>query len=590
MIECFWFFSKQIDPTMIQTFIPWIRAMFFRAKFLVVIIIFAFNCSTPTLAFPPQSIADLIIINAKIWTPSIETQQAIAIRSDSIIAVGSNALIESLIGPTTIRIDARGGTVTPGLNDAHVHFLSGSLSMGQVDLTEVETLIEIESRIRAFVAIHRDETCIVGRGWLYGAFPGGMPTKEQLDHLVSDRPAIMKCYDGHTVWVNSKALKLAGISRASVDPPNGIIVRDPSTGEPTGALKEAAMELLDKLIPTPSTEEKLLALKRGIAESHRFGITSVQEAGMKAADIELIEMLRVNQELKLRMNVALEAKPWMSEQDADQLEVIRKRFPQIPIRSVKFYADGVIESHTAAVLQPYSNNPSQGLMEYSEADFDRIVAMLDARGWQIMIHAIGDAGIRMSLNAIERAVKLNPSPERERRHRIEHIESINREDIPRFGQLGVIASMQPYHASPNSNIFNVWAVNLGPDRASRAWCWKSIQDAGGKLAFGSDWPVVGLDPSLGMHTALTRQTLQGEPSGGFIPEQRLPLESVLDAYTRGSAFAESAEDKKGTLAVGMLADVVVWDRDLFSLPVQQVHTAKVRTTIMDGRVVFQTGE
>ncbi len=561
--------------------------MFFRTIFLVAILIFAFNCSTPSIAFAPQSLADLVIINAKIWTPSNETQQAIAIRSDSILAVGSNAFIESLIGPTTICIDARGGTVTPGLNDAHVHFLSGSLSMGQVDLIEVETLLEIETRIRAFVALHRDEACIVGRGWLYGAFPGGMPTKEQLDHLISDRPAIMKCYDGHTVWVNSKALALAGINRATADPPNGIIVRDPSTGEPTGALKEAAMELVDKLIPTLSTEEKLLALKRGIAESHRFGITSVQEAGMKATDIELIEMLRVNQELKLRMNVALEAKQWMSEQDADQLEVIRKRFPQIPIRSVKFYADGVIESHTAAVLQPYSNHPSQGRMEYSEAEFDRIVAMLDARGWQIMIHAIGDAGIRMSLNAIERAVKLNPSPERERRHRIEHIESISREDIPRFGQLGVIASMQPYHASPNSNIFNVWAVNLGPDRASRAWCWKSIQDAGGKLAFGSDWPVVGIDPRQGIHTALTRQTALGYPPNGFIPEQRLSLDIVLEAYTQGSAFAEFAEQQKGTLEVGKLADLAVWDCDLFSVPKHNVRTAAVTHTIFGGRIVYE---
>ena len=561
--------------------------MFIRTTFLVAIVIFAFNCSTTTIAFPPQSLADLVIINAKILAPSIETHQAIAIRADSILAVGSNAQIESLIGPTTICIDAKGGTVTPGLNDAHVHFLSGSLSMGQVDLLDAETFPEIETRIREFVAIHREETCIVGRGWLYGAFPGGLPTKEQLDRLISDRPAIIKCYDGHTVWVNSKALELAGVNRASLDPPNGIIVRDPLTGEPTGALKEAAMALVDKVIPTPSREEKLLALKRGIAESHRFGVTSVQEAGLKAVDIELIESLRANQELKLRMNIALEAKPGMSELEADQLEVIRNRYPYIPIRSAKLYADGVIESHTAAVLEPYSNNPSRGLPEFAVDDLDRVVAMLDRRGWQIMIHAIGDAGIRMSLDAIERAIKLNPSPERERRHRIEHIESVSREDIPRFGQLGVIASMQPNHASPNSNIFNVWAVNLGPERASRAWCWKSIQDAGGKLAFGSDWPVVGIDPRSGIHTALTRQTALGDPPAGFIPEQRLPLKRVLEAYTQGSAFAEFAEQQKGTLEVGKLADVVVWDSDLFSLPAKNVRTASVTHTIFDGRLVFE---
>ena len=196
----------------------------------------------------------------------------------------------------------------------------------------------------------------------------------------------------------------------------------------------------------------------------------------------------------------------------------------------------------------------------------------------------------MTLDAIERAQQLNPVPSTPRRHRLEHIESISTADIGRFGSLGVIASMQPYHANPNSNIFSVWAANLGSERASRAWVWKSIQDAGGTIAFGSDWPVVGLDPRLGMHIALTRQTLQGRPEEGFLSSQRLPLASVIDAYTRGSAFAENAEGQKGTLKAGLLADVVVWDRDLNSLPVDQVHSAKVTTTILDGQVVFEQKE
>jgi predicted amidohydrolase YtcJ len=216
--------------------------------------------------------------------------------------------------------------------------------------------------------------------------------------------------------------------------------------------------------------------------------------------------------------------------------------------------------------------------------------LLDRRGWQIVVHAIGDGGIRMTLDAIERAQQLNPVPSTPRRHRLEHIESISQADIGRFGSLGVMASMQPYHANPNSNIFNVWAANLGSERASRAWVWKTIQDAGGTIVFGSDWPVVGLDPRLGMHTALTRQTLQGKPEEGFLSSQRLPLTSVVDAYTRGSAFAENAEGQKGTLIAGLLADVVIWDRDLNSLPVDQVHLAKVTTTILDGQVVFEQKE
>jgi predicted amidohydrolase YtcJ len=218
---------------------------------------------------------------------------------------------------------------------------------------------------------------------------------------------------------------------------------------------------------------------------------------------------------------------------------------------------------------------------------NRVISALDRHGFQIMVHAIGDGGIRMTLDALELAAKQNPAPAQGRRNRLEHIESVSREDIPRFGQLGIIASMQPFHANPNSNIFNVWAVNLGPERASRAWSWKSIQDAGGRLAFGTDWPVVGLDPIPGLHTAMTRQTLEGKPPGGFVPEQRLSLSEALRAYTSGAAFAEFAEREKGSLETGMLADVVVWDRDIFSVPVNEVKNAKVVKTIYDGQVVFE---
>lgn len=534
----------------------------------------------------PNGPADLVITNAKIFVPG-KSHDSLAIKSNRILAVGTEAEIKTLIGPNTIRLNAMGCSVTPGFHDAHVHFLSGSLCLTQVELAEAESVVEIEKRISAFSNLHPDKAWVIGRGWVYGTFEGGLPTREILDRIVPNKPAVMKCYDGHTLWVNSLALQAANITRNTEDPEGGVIVRDPVTMEPTGVLKEAAQTLMDDVIPKPTRSDKLSALHKGIAEAHRFGVTSVFDAGVDREELELYEALRATGELSLRFTFALTTRRNMTESDANQLTALRQEFARLDIPAVKLFVDGVIESHTAVLLADYANKPSKGLPETSQGDLNRIVELLDRRGWQLVVHAIGDGGIRMTLDAIEQAQKLNPVPTRPRRHRLEHIESISQADIGRFGGLKVIASMQPYHANPNSNIFGVWAANLGSDRASRAWVWKSIQDAEGEIAFGSDWPVVGLDPRLGMHTALTRQTLQGKPAEGFLSSQRLPLAAVLEAYTRGSAFAEHAEDQKGALAVGLLADVVIWDRDLFSMPTDQVHNAKVRTTILDGRVVYQ---
>ena len=536
-----------------------------------------------------SGLADLVITNAKIYSPG-NNHDSLAIKSNRILAVGSETDIKTLVGPQTTQLNAKGCSVTPGFHDSHVHFLSGSIGLTQVDLADADSVEELEKRIVAFSQRAPNEACIVGRGWVYGTFQGGLPNKAILDRIVPNKPAVMKCYDGHTLWVNTRALQAANITRDTPDPEGGIIVRDPVTMEPTGVLKEAAQTLMDNVIPKPTRSDKLSALRKGMAEAHRFGITSVFDAGVDREELELYESLRADGELNLRFTFALTSRRNMSESDANQLTSLRREFPRLDIPAVKLFVDGVIESHTAVMLADYANKTSRGLPETSQEDLNRIIELLDRRGWQIVVHAIGDGGIRMTLDAIERAQQLNPVPSTPRRHRLEHIESISQADIGRFGPLGVIASMQPYHANPNSNIFGVWAANLGSDRASRAWVWKSIQDAGGVIAFGSDWPVVSLDPRLGMHTALTRQTLQGKPDEGFLSSQRLPLAPVLNAYTYGSAFAENEEGQKGALVAGSLADVVIWDRDLFSLPVDQVHTANVRMTILDGRVVFQQKE
>lgn len=541
----------------------------------------------------PTNPADLVIVNGAVFLAdgTGRVASAIAIRGNLIQAVGSRAEIDALRGPATKELDAHGATVTPGFNDAHVHFLEGSLSLDLVNLLDAETKDQVDRKIRDFAAANPTQPWVLGLGWLYGAFPGGLPTKEQLDALVPDRPAVMNCYDGHTKWVNSKALALAGITRNTPDPPNGIIVRDQKTGEPTGVLKEGAQALIERVVPKPSREAKLTALKRGVVEAHRLGVTSVQEAGVGADELELFDTLRRSHELALRTYVALNVRPTFTEQDADRLDSIRTAHPDSPelkLGAVKLYADGVIEAHTAAMLAPYANRPTRGNPEFAAADMARIVTMMDRRGWQIFIHAIGDAGIRMALDSYEAAAKANPVPARGRRHRIEHIEAASAADIPRFGSLGVIASMEPFHASPNLNVLNIWAVNLGPERAARAWAWKSIKDAGGRLAFGTDWPVVGLDPRPGIHTALTRQTAAGQPPGGFGPNQRLPIATVLETYTAGSAYASFEEATNGSLSPGKLADVVVWSADILSLPVDRVKDAEVVTTVFDGRIVYSS--
>jgi predicted amidohydrolase YtcJ len=543
------------------------------------------GCSTEPAAEP----ADLIILNGRVHPGGgAPPAEAVAVRGNRILAVGTGADIETHRTESTTTIDAKGGTVLAGFNDAHVHFLSGGESLDRVSLFDAETLEEVQETVRSFAETRPDRPWVLGQGWLYASFPGGLPTRHQLDAVVSDRPALMGCYDGHSIWVNSRALALSGIGRETPDPPNGVIVRD-ETGEPTGVLKESAQQLVYQLLPQPTRDEKLELLRKAIARAQSLGVTSVQNAGMDPEELELYAELEQRGELGVRMYAALPAPPGFSEEDAARYEELLRKYPGTPLLktgAVKMFADGVIESHTAAFLDPYANRNTTGIPNYTAEDMNRIVSLMDGKGWQIWIHAIGDRGIRMALDALEKAAEANPAPARGRRHRIEHIEAVSAPDVPRFGQLGVIASMQPFHANPITNVLEVWAVNIGPDRASRAWVWKSIREASGRLAFGTDWPVVDLDPRLGIHVALTRQTLDGRPEGGFGPEQRLPLDVVLDSWTSGSAYASFEDERKGTLAPGMLADIVVLSSDVFAAPVETVKDFQVEVTVFDGKVVY----
>ena len=536
---------------------------------------------------------DLIVVNARVYAGdgSSELAEAVAIRGNQVVRVGSNGEIRRLRRAQTTVIDAKGGAVVPGFNDAHAHLISGGLSLDQVSLLEAKTLDEIKDTVRVWAEAHPEREWITGRGWYYQPFAPSLPTRQMLDALVPDRPAYLTAYDGHTGWANTRALKLAGITRRTKNPANGTIVKDPRTGEPTGVLKEGAMQLMRAVAPQPTREDKLAGIRAGLGEALQYGVTSVQNAGGSPDDLELYNTLRKRGELKLRIYQALSAEASLTEADLDRLDEVRKRFADDPLLktgAIKLMADGVIESHTAAMLEPYTNRPAtKGHANFTPAQLNTVVAMLDRRGWQVMTHAIGDAAVRMTLDAYEAAAKANPALERGRRHRIEHIETIATADIKRFGSLGVIASMQPLHALPSPTGDDVWSANIGPERAARAWVWNSIARARGTVTFGSDWPVVTIDPLMGLHVAVNRTTVDGLPRGGWLPAERMQLRKAIDDYTKNAAWASYDELRKGTLSRDMLADLVVLSDDIFSMPPGRITDAHVVVTIVDGKVVYR---
>jgi predicted amidohydrolase YtcJ len=513
--------------------------------------------------------ASLVILGGVVWAPGRPRATALAVEGEQIVAVGADTDVRSLIGPGTRVIEARGGTIMPAFNDAHVHFLMASRSLDELDLFGAETQAEVERRIQVYAdASH--SAWLTGRGWFYAAFPGGMPSLELLDQLVPDRPAYLESFDAHTAWVNSRARDVSGL------------------GPGPGVLKEAAMLDVTRNLPTRTTEMDIAALRAGMRVAASHGIASVQEAGEGLHQLPLYEALRGRDHLTMRVRLAFDMVPGLDAGEWDRRlteyqEVSRSRNadPWISTGILKAFADGVVESRTAALLEPYQASIERGAPLWSAGELAHTVRAADARGWQVQVHAIGDAAIRQALDAFEGCVA-------GRRHRVEHIEAPAATEISRFARLGVIASMQPQHAEPVKNLLEVWAPNLGPERAARGWPWASILRSGGRLAFGTDWPVVPLDPAASLHVAVNRQTLRGDPPGGWLPNERLNLTDAVAAWTSGAAYAEHMEGRKGWLEVGMLADIAVLDRDLNSTPPGEIASIKVEATAVGGRLVYES--
>jgi predicted amidohydrolase YtcJ len=518
---------------------------------------------------------DLIIHNARVYAADdLGTfADAVAIRGNKILKVGGEREVMRYRRPQTTIVDARGAAVLPGFDDAHVSLIAGGLARDGVQLHGAASLEEIRSRIAEWVTTRPDAVWVTGGGWSYDVF-ADEPSRALLDVAVSDRPARLLSADGHALWVNTKALRAAGITKKTRTPANGVIVRD-RHGDPTGLLKDAAMALVDRAVPPPTREERAKALQLAMRDAVQHGITSIQDFGAVPGDLDLYDAARDAGTLSLRVYAAVQA----AHTAPEDLDAIAKRYPDDPLLKTGLASlplDGSVESQSAAMLEPYlPKDAGQGTMQLSPPELSRLVATLDARGWQIAVDAAGDRSVRAALDAFG-AVAKSASGSRPPRHRVENLSIIDPDDIPRFGALGVVASMQPLHATLGG-LMN-WSQDLGPDRVPLGWPARSLSGAGAHLAFGSDWPVLPLDPLDALRAAVRRQQVHAG--------EQLTLKSAINAWTSGAAWASFDDHRKGILKPGMLADLVILSTDIFAGP-EQLTAAEIAMTVFDGKVVYR---
>jgi predicted amidohydrolase YtcJ len=554
----------------------------FRGKFATLILICIMGSKLLAQSNPA---ADLVIANATVWTvdKAHPTAQAVAVLRDRIVAVGSNADVDVWRGHDTKVIDAGGKLVLPGFNDAHVHFVSGGLQLESVQLNDATSKQEFVHRIAAQAKKTPRGEWIQGGDWDETKWsPLSLPTKELIDPVTPENPVFVSRYDGHSALANSAALRLAGITSQTPDPPGGVIVRD-AQGNPTGDLKDAATDIVFKVIPPLSHQQRLRAVRRALEYAASLGVTSVQNMDPDYADIAAYAELLQNGELTTRIYAA----PLIDQVD-DQVKIgIRHAFggPFLRIGAVKAFADGSLGSRTAYFFEPFSDEPgNHGLlgeeMQPLSLMRDRMMKA-DAAGLQICTHAIGDQAISIILDLYADVVKAHG--EMDRRLRIEHAQHMAAKDFDRFAQLNVIASVQPYHAIDDGR----WAEGyIGHDRATRTYAFRTFLNHGVHLAFGTDWDVAPLNPLSTIYAAVTRATLDGKNPNGWFPEQKLTVAEAVEAYTMGSAYAEFQEKQKGSIAPGKLADMVVLSDDIFSIDPAKIRDVKVLKTIVGGKVVW----
>jgi predicted amidohydrolase YtcJ len=546
------------------------------------------------LAGAPEPPSADLVITGTVYTVNAPRSwaRALAVKDGRIAFVGTEAGAAPWIGPKTRVLHLTSEMVLPAFQDAHIHALSGGIELGQCDLHNLETQEATLRKVRD-CARAKPSGFLEGTGWSLSAFPGGIPTKDLLDSIVSDRPVFLQSTDGHTAWVNSKALALAGIVASTRDPNNGRIERDPKTGAPNGTLQEEAMRLVSRLLPAPGAEERSEGLERALALLNRDGITSFQmplDSDMPPGGRETLETLREAEgrgALSARVVVALETDPDEGLEQLDELVKLRETFrsPRVRPVAVKIFEDGIVESRTAALLEPYvGRGKERGEPIWSKDRLNAFVDRASRDGFSVHIHAIGDRAIRMALDAFEAAQK-GEGP-RKLRHQIAHLEIVDPADVPRFAKLGVIANFQPLWAFPDSYIKDLtWPV-IGPERSQRLYPIGSVWRSGGLVAFGSDWSVSSFNPLEGIQVAVTRQS-PDDPGETLLPGEALDLPAAVAAYTIGSAYANGLEEETGSLEVGKAADLVVLSSNLFAIPVHDISRCRVLLTLLDGQAVYR---
>ena len=538
---------------------------------------------------PHARAADVVLRGGAVYTMDAMRSwaEAVAIRKDTIVYAGPDSGVAPYLGPRTKVVNLSGRMVLPAFQDAHIHPISGGISHRQCALYDFKTREEYVGAVAKYAQQHPQAAWIRGDGWSLAAFaPSGVPDRKLLDAVVSDRPVYLESSDGHSAWVNSKALSIAKVGKETPDPPGGRIDRDPKTGEPLGGLQDSAMDLVARHAPPYTPEERREGLRFALKMLNGLGITSFQDASVQTESLEAYRALDEKGELTMRVVASLWWERDKGEEQIPGFIEARRRYTRGRVRAttVKIMQDGVMEVQTAAMLEPYKGKPGvRGLTMVEPEALKKYVTRLDKEGFQVHFHAIGDAAIRECLDAVEAARSKNGA--RDSRHHISHLEIFHPADIPRFRALGVVANFQPLWAYADDYIVKLTLPFLEPERARWLYPIGSLYRSGAVVAFGSDWSVSSPNPLEEIETAVTRMGANGETKEPFIPEERIDLPEALAAFTINAAYVNFQEDRTGSIEPGKLADLIVLDHNLFAIKPEAISDAKVVLTLLGGQPV-----